>query len=297
MPTYLIEIDLSGNDTLKEKFYKLVENFSNAFPDPECVSRESNSVGFTHEEPLRGTIVIRTRPLTTLLQILSTHLPYFPITPKITQTTEAGIYDPSGYPVQQLLIYVPLHPLHPSHPSHPSHPLHHSHHSKENEEDEADGDGENEEDSSDGAKIQKLQTLFNVISMQLSREGKVSGMRQGEIEGISISSNPSSLETETLETKMEMEMQFKGQECRVWCMWTAWVAEKGKYDGYREDGDKGDRNSKDGDRGEGEERESLAKRVDWGKMEVLGWEERNWLFMSFGEFLGREKEKKRCVVM
>ncbi|KAJ8061236.1 hypothetical protein OCU04_010308 [Sclerotinia nivalis] len=296
MPTYLIEIDLSGDETLAEKFYKLVESLSDAprDSDPDYVSGESDSVGVTHEEPLRGIIVVRTHPLTTILQILSPHLPHFRTAPKITQTTETGIYDASGYPVQQLLIYVPLHLSLPS--DHPNH--------QKEDEDEDEINGEDEEDSSDDTKIQKLQTLFNVISMQLSREGKVSGMRQGEIEGIPGStnpSNPSSLETETVGMGTEMETaketQFNGQECRVWSVWTAWVAAKEKYDGCWEGGERGEGDRGDEYRGEGDEGKSLAERVDWGKIGVLGWEESNWMFMGFGEFLARETEKKRCVVM
>ncbi|APA14803.1 predicted protein [Sclerotinia sclerotiorum 1980 UF-70] len=304
MPTHLIEINLSGDKTLSEKFYKLVESFSNASPDSESVSGETDSVGITVDvtgEELRGIIVVRTHPLPLILQILSPHLPHFHRNPpKISQTTERGIYDACRYSVQQLLIYISLHSSDQSNQSNKSN------HLKEIDEDRDEGKDEDED------KIQKLQTLFNVISMQLSHEGKISGMRQGEIEGISgssisTSSEPSSIETgipsPEKEMKMGMEMgtvmRFKGQECRVWSVWTAWTAARERYDGCGKDGERGvgDNGNGDEDEGEGEEGESLAKRIDWGKMGVLGWEERNWVFMSFGEFLERGKEKGRCVVM
>ncbi|CAD6446529.1 5ab11d1f-2f40-4c6a-ab2e-9a9b2fa35bc0-CDS [Sclerotinia trifoliorum] len=323
MPTHLIEINLSGGDPPQEeeKLYKLVESFVNASrdTDSESVSAagETDSVGVNvnvngmGEEELRGIIVVRTQPLPRILQILSPHLPHFHSTPKISQTTERGIYDACGYSVQQLLIYLPLHPLHSLHSSNQFHSSHDSDHlTKTDEEKDRDEDEEKEEDSKENTKIQKLQTLFNVISMRLSSEGKVSGMRQGEIEGISSSStfsssDLSSVETETsspekemkMETKIEKVMRFKGQDCRVWSVWTAWVAAGEKYDGCGKDGERGVRGDGDGEGEEGKEGESLAKRIDWGKMEVLGWEERTWVFMSFGEFLERGKEKRRCVVM
>ncbi|TGO27704.1 hypothetical protein BPAE_0038g00500 [Botrytis paeoniae] len=252
MPTYLFEIDLSTKDTF-EHFTQVIKVLSNDPPDSDTHSElsEADSVGLTHDPVESGIIVIHSHTLATLTKILEPHLPYFPIAPKITQTSEKGIYDPAGYPVQQLLIYVPL---------------------DSGSDDNADVDGNGNEDGGE-TKIQKLKTIFDVKSIQLEREGKVSGMRQGEI--IMTSSSP----------VFSSEMQYEGRKCRVWSIWLTWVSAK---ESYHEHGD-----GKDGK--VGEEKESLAGQIDWKKMGVLGWEERNWMFTSLGEYLA--KDQKSCVVM
>ncbi|KAF5867537.1 uncharacterized protein Bfra_010512 [Botrytis fragariae] len=252
MPTYLLEIDLSTKDTFKH-FTQVIKALSNTPPDSDTHSElsEADSVGLTHDPVDSGLVVIHSHTLATLTKILEPHLPYFPIAPKITQTSEKGVYDPAGYPVQQLLIHVPL---------------------DFESDDNANVDGNANEDGGE-TKIQKLKTIFDVKSIQLEREGKVSGMRQGEIV------MPSS------SLVFSSEMHYEGRKCRVWSIWLTWVSAK---ETYHEHGD-----GKDGKAGE--EKESLAGQVDWKKMGVLAWEERNWMFTSLREYLA--KGQKSCVVM
>ncbi|TGO51135.1 hypothetical protein BCON_0168g00200 [Botryotinia convoluta] len=253
MPTYLLEIDLSTKDTF-EHFTQVIKTLSNALPNSDTHSEllEADSVGLTHDPVESGIIVIHSYTLATLTKILGPHLPYFPIAPKITQTSEKGVYDPAGYPVQQLLIYVPL---------------------DSGSDVDANSDADGKEDGGE-TRIQKLKTIFDVKSIQLEREGKISGMRQGEI--FTPSSSP----------VLSSEMQYEGQKCRVWSIWLTWVSAKERYHEGRDDG-------KDGK--VGEEKESLAEQIDWKKMGVLGWEDRNWMFASLGEFLA--KDQKSCGVM
>ncbi|KAF7884670.1 uncharacterized protein EAF02_005006 [Botrytis sinoallii] len=253
MPTYLLEIDLSTKDTF-EHFTQLIKTLSNTPPDSDAHSElsEADSVGLTHDPVDSGILVIHSHTLATLTKILEPHLPYFPIAPTITQTSEKGVYDPAGYPVQQLLIYVPL---------------------VSGSDDDASANIDGNEDGGE-TKIQKLKTLFDVRSIQLEREGKVSGMRQGEI--IMPSSSP----------VISSEMQYEGRKSRVWSVWLTWVSAKERYHEGRDDGKEGK---------VGQEKESLAGQIDWKKMGVLGWEERNWMFSSLGEFLA--KDRGSCVVM
>lgn len=154
--------------------------------------------------------------------------------------------------MQQLLIYVPL---------------------DSGSDDDASANVDGNKDGGE-TQIQKLKTLFDVNSIQLEREGKVSGMRQGEI---ILPSSP---------LASSSEMQYEGRICRVWSVWLTWVSAKESYHEGRHD-------RKDGKIGE--ERESLAEQIDWKKMGVFGWEERNWMFSSLGEFLA--KDKGNCGVM
>ncbi|TGO19499.1 hypothetical protein BTUL_0004g01390 [Botrytis tulipae] len=253
MPTYLLEIDLSAKDAF-EHFTQIVKTLSNTPPDSETHSElsEADSVGLTHDPVESGIIVIHSHTLATLTKILEPHLPYFPIAPKITQTSENGVYDPAGYPVQQLLIYVPL---------------------DSGSDDTASANVDGNEVGGE-TKIQKLKTLFDVNSIQLEREGKVSGMRQGEI--IMPSSSP----------VFSSGMQYEGRKCRVWSVWLTWVSAKERYHEGRDDRKGGDVE---------EEKESLAEQIDWRKVGVFGWEERNWMFSSLGEFLA--KDQGRCGIM
>ncbi|TGO39802.1 hypothetical protein BHYA_0047g00060 [Botrytis hyacinthi] len=253
MPTYLLEIDLSAKDTF-EHFTQIIKTLSNTPPDSDTHSKlsEVDSVGLTHDPAESGIIVTHSHTLATLTKILEPHLPYFPIAPKLTQTSENGVYDPAGYPVQQLLIYVPL---------------------DSRSDDIASANVDGSEDGGE-TKIQKLKTLFDVNSIQLEREGKVSGMRQGEI--ILPSSPPVS----------SSEMQYEGLKCRVWSVWLTWVSAKERYLEGRDDRKGGNIE---------EEKESLAEQIDWKKMRVFGWEERNWMFTSLGEFLA--KDQGSCGVM
>ncbi|TEY42406.1 hypothetical protein BOTCAL_0390g00040 [Botryotinia calthae] len=250
MPTYLLEIDLSAKDTF-EHFTQVIKTLSTTPSDSDTHSElsETDSVGLRHDPVESGIIVTHSHTLATLTKILEPHLPYFPITPKITQTSEKGVYDPAGYPVQQLLIYVPL-----------------------NSGSDASANA-NDNGNEDGGetKIQKLKTIFDVRSIQLERKDKISGMRQGEIVSSPVFSS---------------EMQYEGQKCRVWSIWLTWVAAKERYHEGRDDGKSG---------GVGEEKESLTEQIDWENMGVFGWEERNWMFTSFGEFLA--KDQKSCVMM
>ncbi|KAF7912587.1 uncharacterized protein EAF01_001608 [Botrytis porri] len=255
MPTYLLEIDLSAENTI-EHFTQLIKTLSTTPPDSDTSSElsEADSVGFTHDTVESGILVIHSHTLATLTKILEPHLPYFPIAPKITQTSEKGVYDPAGYAVQQLLIYVPLD-------------------SESDQNASANADGNGNEDGCE-AKLRKLKTLFDVKSIQLEREEKVSGMRQGEI------IMPAS------STVKSPEMQYEGQKCRVWSVWLTWMSAKERYHEGRD-------NEKSG--GVEEEKESLAEHIDWKKMGLLGWGERNWMFSSLGEFLA--KDQGSCGVM
>ncbi|TGO58298.1 hypothetical protein BOTNAR_0183g00080 [Botryotinia narcissicola] len=202
MPTYLLEIDLSAKDAF-ELFTQLVKTLSNTPPDSDTRSElsEADSVGLTHDPVESGIIVIHSHTLATLTKILEPYLPYFSIAPKVTQTSEKGVYDPAGYPVQQLLIYIPL---------------------DSESDDTASVNFDGNKDVGE-TKIQKLKTLFDVNSIQLEREGKVSGTRQGEI--IMPSSSPVS----------SSEMQYEGRKCRVWSVWLTWVSAKGSYHEGRDD--------------------------------------------------------------
>ncbi|KAB8289632.1 hypothetical protein EYC80_010546 [Monilinia laxa] len=236
MTTFLVEFDLAGDGT--PRFSRLVENIFNSPPDTATkTDNESDSVGLSHDGG-SGIIVIRNRTLATLTNLLKPHLSNIPL-PKVSQTLDKGVYDPPGYPVQQLSIYTPI----------------------------------SNDDNYDGsdAKFQRLKTLFDVIYMQFEREEKVSGMRQGEI-------------TDPTSTALE----YKGQKCKVWCVWVSWISEKVTYD-KKKDTDA----SRDDE--QGKERESLAKRIDWGETGVLGWEEKNWEFRTYEEFL--KESSASCVVM
>ncbi|KAF7951748.1 hypothetical protein EAE96_007047 [Botrytis aclada] len=254
MPTYLLEIDLSAKDTF-EHFTQIIQTLSNTSPDSGTHSElsEADSVGLTHGPVESGILVIHSHTLATLTKVLEPHLPYFPTAPKITQASEKGVYDPAGYPVQQLLIYVPLA-------------------SESDDNANANGDANKNEDGE--TKIQKLKTVFDVRSIQLEREGKISGMRQGEI---MMPSFP---------TVHSPEMQYEAQNCRVWSIWLTWVSAKERHYEGRGEGKKEE---------VGEGKESLAEQINWKKMRVLGWQERNWMFTSLGEFLA--KDQKSCVVM
>ncbi|KAM0310348.1 hypothetical protein ACHAO8_008162 [Botrytis cinerea] len=256
MPTYLLEIDLSAKNTF-EHFTQVIKTLSITPSDSNTHSElsEPDSVGLTHDPVESGIIVIHSHTLATLTKILEPHLPHFPIAPKITRTSEKGVYDPAGYPVQQLLIYVPL---------------------NSGSDDSTNANGNGNEDGGE-TKIQQLKTIFDVRSIQLERKDKISGMRQGEI--VTPTSSLSS-------PVFSSEMQYEGQKCRVWSIWLTWVAAKERYHVGHDDAKIG---------GVGREKESLAEQIDWENMGVFGWEERNWMFTSFGEFLA--KDQKSCVMM
>ncbi|KAA8566867.1 hypothetical protein EYC84_009966 [Monilinia fructicola] len=250
MTTFLVEIDLAGDGA--HSLYRLVENIFNSPPDIDVnTDSEPDGVGLSHDGGA-GIIVVRNRTLATLTQLLEPHLSHWPLPPQIRQTAEKGVYDPPGPPVQQLSIYVPLH---------------------------------SSEHGAADATVQRLKVVFDVLYIQLARDGKASGMRQGEI--TDPASTPAAVSSSTSTSRpASAALEYRGQKCNVWCVWIAWVSERGTY-GYANNA------KRDGE--QGNERESLAGRIDWGEMGVLGWEEKTWEFRTYEKFL--KESSASCVVM
>ncbi|ESZ96421.1 hypothetical protein SBOR_3153 [Sclerotinia borealis F-4128] len=206
MTTYLIEINLAGNKS-NPAFPHFIEYLSGteslSETPPATELSEPDCVGYLQGEPAAqiGIIVSREKPHPPHpAPPPHPRLPAFPVPPKITRTSETSIYDPPGYAVQQLSIYIPLHT-----------------------EDGTEHDTEHEATST--STLLKLKWLFKALYMQLEREGKASGMRQGEIYSTSVNGDG--------DGNGEIEgLRYQGRECRVWSIWITWVDENEKMRGY-----------------------------------------------------------------